>query len=85
MKNRLGICRVCYLVENDAGLKSVEFCKTCNAWICKPCEPNLYRRGLAATVERGLEMITLRKKKENKWVGIAIIVISALSLFILSH
>jgi hypothetical protein len=42
-----GICDVCFYVDNDATIKDVEYCETCNAYICDKCKYNLFRRGLA--------------------------------------
>ena len=41
------ICRVCELLDNDSGLKSVTYCELCKAYICVTCETNWPRRVLA--------------------------------------
>ena len=75
--SELRVCRVCELMDDDAALKQVEFCGTCDAWMCPGCKQNIYKRGLA--------MIKERELKEQRLGYIALIVVSALSLFILSH
>lgn len=46
-----GICRVCQLVDNNEEIKPTEYCFVCDAWICKDCEPNLFKRAKAALIE----------------------------------
>jgi len=41
------ICKVCELIDKDIIPKECEWCETCSAFICKKCEPNLLRRGMA--------------------------------------
>lgn len=62
-----GICDVCFYVDNDATIKDVEYCETCNAYICDKCTPNLFRRGLA-----------MIKKQANK-LKLALTILVALS------
>ncbi len=55
-----GICDVCFYVDNDATIKDVEYCETCNAYICAKCKPNLFRRGLAM-VKKQTSKLTWQK------------------------
>lgn len=41
-------CDVCAILDKDNSIKEVFFCKECNANICRECEPNWLRRGMAA-------------------------------------
>jgi hypothetical protein len=34
-------------VDNDSTFKEVVECKDCNAYICKPCQKNWFKRGVA--------------------------------------
>jgi len=47
-----GICRVCELLDNDTKEKNIIWCNFCQAAMCKQCEANWYRRGLAAIKEK---------------------------------
>ena len=42
------ICDVCQILDHDKSLKEVHYCHTCDAYICKDCENNWLRRGIAA-------------------------------------
>jgi hypothetical protein len=75
--SELKTCRVCELEDGDSALKQCEWCDNCDQWICPGCSQNYYKRGMA--------MIKHRKLKEQRLGYIALIVVSALSLFILSH
>lgn len=55
---RKGICKVCLLIDDDRRKKNVYYCDTCSAWICLECEPNWYRRGLAAIKEQLIKLKT---------------------------
>lgn len=46
------VCRVCELIDNDKTIKEVTYCEFCKAYICKECEPNLLKRGLAAIKDK---------------------------------
>lgn len=46
-----GICKVCELLDNDKTEKEGEYCEMCEAFICNECEPNWYRRAMAAIKE----------------------------------
>ena len=48
----VSVCKVCELLDNDTTLKEVHYCELCKANICKDCEPNWYRRGLAAIKQK---------------------------------
>jgi hypothetical protein len=43
----IAVCKVCELVDNNTTPKEVVYCETCKEYICKDCEPNWYRRGIA--------------------------------------
>lgn len=43
----LTICKVCELVDKNIMPKECEWCEFCSAFICKECEPNLFKRGMA--------------------------------------
>lgn len=45
------VCRVCELVDNDAGQKEVEYCEYCQNYICKHCSVDWPKRGIAAMIE----------------------------------
>lgn len=42
-----GQCDCCFLVRNDTTFKEVVFCEQCNANICKECDRNWFKRGVA--------------------------------------
>jgi len=46
-KHTQGVCDVCQLVDGNSEIKVVVFCKQCDAWICKNCENNWFRRSVA--------------------------------------
>ena len=46
------VCRVCELLDNDTTIKEVAYCEDCKANICLSCEPNWWRRGRAAIIEK---------------------------------
>lgn len=75
--SELKTCRVCELEDGDSALKQCEWCDNCDQWICPECSQNYYKRGMA--------MIKHRKLKEQRWGYLALIVVSAIVLFILSH
>ena len=50
------VCRVCELLDKDTTEKVTTYCKTCNQFICKPCDINLLRRGKAAIKEQYLRI-----------------------------
>jgi hypothetical protein len=50
-----GVCRVCELLRNDERRKDGEYCKFCEAFICKKCETNWLDRGRAALIEAELK------------------------------
>lgn len=54
---RKGICRVCYLLDDDKRKKNVFFCEMCDVWMCLDCEKNWYRRGLAAIKEGAIKLL----------------------------
>ena len=43
----IAICKVCEIVDKNPMLKECEWCGFCSAFICKECEPNLFKRGMA--------------------------------------
>jgi len=43
----IAICKVCELVDKNLIPKECEWCEFCSAFICKECEPNLFKRGKA--------------------------------------
>lgn len=53
-----GICKVCELVDEDSTTKDIFWCETCKEYICKQCEPNLLKRGLAMIMQK------LKRKKD---------------------
>jgi hypothetical protein len=48
------ICDVCRLLDGDETLKECQYCKACDAWMCRADYYSAIRRGLAA-LERKLE------------------------------
>ena len=46
------ICDVCRILDKDKTIKEVYFCSECNAYICAKCEPNYFRRGMAAIKQK---------------------------------
>lgn len=45
-----GICDVHRLVDGDAGIRKVLWCKVCQAWICDECRPDLVKRAKAMAI-----------------------------------
>lgn len=40
-------CKVCELIDKNMIPKDCQWCELCSAFICKDCEPNLIKRGMA--------------------------------------
>jgi hypothetical protein len=40
-------CDCCLLVDNDKSFKVVVWCEDCQAYICKDCDRNWFKRGAA--------------------------------------
>ncbi len=51
VKSKQGECAVCVGIDNDRSIREVFYCYLCDAWMCKKCEPKLFRRGYAAVKE----------------------------------
>lgn len=49
---KIGVCRVCYLLDKDKSLKPVFFCNFCKAWICDKCKKRYDRRALASIIDK---------------------------------
>lgn len=46
---KVGICAVCNGLDGDKSLKDVEYCPTCDEWICVKCTSRWLGRGWLAT------------------------------------
>lgn len=44
---KYGPCDVCMYAKGDTTHRNVEYCPTCDAWICADCQPNLPLRAVA--------------------------------------
>jgi hypothetical protein len=48
----MAVCECCRRLENDTGLKPVQWCGLCQAWLCDRCRGDLMRRVHAALTGR---------------------------------
>jgi len=49
------VCDVCRLLDGDYSVKLCDFCRRCEAWICKACQRNPARRIKAAFMQQMYE------------------------------
>lgn len=50
-EKKVGVCDVHRLVNKDFANREVYYCSTCDAWICRKCEPDYPKRALAVTIQ----------------------------------